>query len=253
MQEKSEPTKIENAHTDALIKLIKQSEIPEIIKSIPKFDGNPKRLHFWISHVKDALSIFQDFKDTPFYRIYLHVIRSKLIGEAANVIWMRNVALDWNEMESTLIECFEDRRSLQTLIFDLDSSRQGHKTLKEFYNEMMELSGFIAQKIKMDPRFAKDAKVVISFVDIVIALFFVKGLNGRISPIILRNPETLVEAYHAAIEYQHKEELEYQDHLQAEEINEQIYQQGEQLNNQEFSSKTMLLNGKNCKINKKKK
>lgn len=131
-------------------------EIPIEIKSIPEFNGDPAELQDFILTVREALSLNQKFKNTPFYsRMLNYICLVKLKGDAAKIIAGKRIEADWNEIESTLIECFEDCRSLETLLVQINYSRQGHKSIKEFFDEIKQLSLYMSQKISTDSRFVQ--------------------------------------------------------------------------------------------------
>jgi hypothetical protein len=188
-----------------LADFIQQSRIPDPIKMLPNYEGDPKTLNHWIHSTSTVLAAYEPVRlqDPIIYNIWVMAIRQKIIGKANEALVSRNIATDWGRIREVLIEYFGDRRDLSTLSAQIPYLRQGNKNLDEFYKETSELTANINTKVSLDPRFpdANQVNAVMTFVRDLTKSSFIDGLNEPLNLTVRSfRPTTLEEAKSAAEE-----------------------------------------------------
>lgn len=115
-------------------------KIPDVIKCLPAFDGDPKLLEDFIQKVEDIVSLMQASgkPSADVYLAWLAVIRGKIVGPANEVLESQGVPLDWEEIKNKLIEHFDSKSSRRSLIRKLSEFRQT-STIEEFYGRVIDL------------------------------------------------------------------------------------------------------------------
>lgn len=123
--------------------------IPDAIKDLPKFDGNPRLLHEFISNVEEILLHIRGADNTPFGQILLRAIRNKIDGQANEVLNMYGTSLNWDEIKGNLISHYSDKRTETSLIRDLHSLKQYGKPIEKFYSEVMEIQAALSNNLSI--------------------------------------------------------------------------------------------------------
>lgn len=62
------------------VDLVNSLTVPDAIKDVPKFDGNPRLLFDFLDNVDEILKLIQVENETPYGQLILRVIRNKTIG-----------------------------------------------------------------------------------------------------------------------------------------------------------------------------
>lgn len=191
----------EHPQVNQLEELIKGSRIPDTIKLIPNYEGDPKTLSSWISSVDTTLNLYATIRNTNIYNIWVAQIRNKIVGEANDALNSSHTPRNWNEIKNTLIEFFGDKRDLSTLNQKISHLCQANKSLEVYYHECTNLLTDITAKINLDPENAGHTDHILRYVRNMIKDAFIDGMNEPYSA-YTRNfrPDTLVEAYHCAKE-----------------------------------------------------
>lgn len=133
----------ENAHNDIFNSL----RIPDAIKDLPKFDGNPRLLHEFINNVEEILLHIRGADGTPYGQILLRAVRNKITGEANEILNMYGTALHWDDIKGNLILHYSDKRTETSLIRDLHGLRQDNRTVEAFYSQVMEIQSALCNNI----------------------------------------------------------------------------------------------------------
>lgn len=125
----------------AAVNLVELGWIPDFLKDLRTFNGNPTKLMSWILDVE---GIFQMYLHIPrnylTYDLIEKSVRRRITGEAADVLNANNVASGWSEIKSTLLLCYSDKREAKTLDFELTTIKKGHnETLAVYYSRVNEL------------------------------------------------------------------------------------------------------------------
>lgn len=73
-----------------------RGKIPQIIRDLPEFNGNPRDLSQWILDVEDVLELFDDLKNSFQYHLLIKTIRRKIKGEANDALITSNTPTQWD-------------------------------------------------------------------------------------------------------------------------------------------------------------
>lgn len=183
------------------------SKIPDAIKLITSYHGEPKLLAGWIRSVEEKLKFAELACPTEQDRIlarplWSSIIRDKILGEASNVLIIHQVSTNWCDIKEALIEHLGDKRDLHSLITKIMYLNQGEKTITDFYKECRELLTDISAKISLAKMEESCSQELLSNYEGMIMNAFIDGLNGTWLPAFTRNsfPETLAKAYQNAID-----------------------------------------------------
>lgn len=115
------------------------------------------------------------------YASWLSMIRNKVTGRANEALVVRNTNREWNNIRTTLIDVYGDRRDLSTLIQQIPYMRQKNNDVATFYRECSELVQNINQKIALDDRYENHVNAVMLFANDLIKNAFIDGLNDPVS------------------------------------------------------------------------
>lgn len=178
-------------------------KIPDAIKDLPKYNGNPRLLYDFISNVEEILSIVQQTNNMPQNKIYLRAIRNKIEGDANEVLNMYGTALNWSEIKTNLILHYSDKRTETSLIRDLHKLQQNSKTVEKFYSEIIELQSTLVNNVKIHE---SDQNIISSKTDLFSEMCLSAFLSGLVEPlgsnIRASKPRTLAEAFNYCIKEQ---------------------------------------------------
>lgn len=178
-------------------------KVPDAIKDLPKFDGNPRLLFEFINNVEEILSLLSDIDGTAHGRILLRAIRNKIEGPANEVLNMYGTPLEWASIKNNLILHYADKRNELSLIRDLHNCKQGSKPLENFYSEVIEISSAMNNHIQIHE---KNASVIESkkllYSEMCLNIFLT-GLREPLgSTIRSMRPDTLAVAYSYCVKEQ---------------------------------------------------
>lgn len=131
------------------IQVVNCLKIPDAIKDLPKFDGNPKLLYEFINNVEEILSLTSSVEGTAYSKILLRAIRNKVEGPANEVLNMYGTPLEWDQIKNNLILHYSDKRNETSLIRDLHNLRQHNSTVEKYYSEIIELQATMLNHIRL--------------------------------------------------------------------------------------------------------
>lgn len=121
--------------------------IPDAVKDLPHFDGNPRMLYEFLNNVEEILLYVRGADRTPYGQIILRAIRNKITGQANEVLNMFGTALNWDVIKNNLILHYSDKRTETSLVRDLHNLRQYNKTVERFYSEIIEIQSSLCNNI----------------------------------------------------------------------------------------------------------
>lgn len=182
-------------------------KIPDLIRLVPEFDGNPRNLSRWIESVEQKLEESKRFiapSDQPvILPIWLGIIRDKVTEKANDALTASHTPLEWGSIKNTLIEYFGDKSDLSILISRLTSLKQGSLSVTEFYQTCRNLLADINAKIMIGNNTANEAKAIMGTYESLMINAFVDGLHDTISDLTRSTrPQSLLDAYHVASEHE---------------------------------------------------
>ena len=115
--------------------ILKALQTPQIIRDLPSFDGNPIKLHSFLRSIENLMPLVNSVRNTAMHIIWIQAIRSKIIGDADNVLELYGTKLEWSEIKTNLITHYSDRRDEVTLTKDLTGLMQTN-TVEDFYTKI---------------------------------------------------------------------------------------------------------------------
>lgn len=176
--------------------ILESLKIPDAVKDIPKFDGNPRLLYDFISNVEEILAVLTPINGTPLAKIILRSIRNKVEGEANEILNMYSTDLSWQSIRNNLILHYSDKRNETSLIRDLHLLKQNNGTLEEFYSSIIGIQATINNNLKIhevDPNIIKAKR---DLFDKMCLNTFLSGLKEPLgSSIRAMKPDTLPIAF----------------------------------------------------------
>lgn len=180
------------------------SRLPDCVKELQPFDGNPTQYLSWVHSVENILRDYNIMRDRPIYRAILQSIRQKIRGNADSALISYNIFDDeWAAIKKCLSLHYADKRDLRTLEYQLGNLSQRNRTIDEFYANVNHQFSLIVNKIKTEDYSTDTVTVLIETYRNRALDVFIRGLNGDLSKmLIIQKPMTLPEAYASCLEIQ---------------------------------------------------
>lgn len=181
--------------------------IPDLIRMIPEFEGNPRNLPRWIESVDQKLAVSKRFvpaDDLPWILpIWIGIIRDKITEKANDALSASHTPLEWDAIKTTLIEYFGDKTDLSSLVSKLTSLKQGSNSVTEFYHVCRSLLAEINAKISLNNHTPDEAKAIMGTYETLTTNAFVDGLHDTTSDLTRSTrPKSLMAAFHVASEHE---------------------------------------------------
>lgn len=188
-------------------KCLKESQIPDTIKQLPPYNGDPKSLCTWLDCVERVLNLYIELRHKPVYAIWLSQVRNKITDRANDALVKNHTPLQWEHIKATLISYFGDKRDLSTLTSKIGFLRQRSKSLNEFYHEAESLYADINANIHLDPENRGHEAAIMRVIELIIRNAFIDGLNDNLANYTRSGrPTSLLSAYQIAEDYANAEE-----------------------------------------------
>ncbi|XP_055633550.1 uncharacterized protein LOC129773911 [Toxorhynchites rutilus septentrionalis] len=112
-----------------------RGKIPQIVRDLPEFNGNPRDLSQWMLDVEDVLELFVDLRDTFQYYLLIKTIRRKIKGEANDALITSNTPTQWESIKEVLKLYYADKRDLMTLDNQMKSlMRNKSESIESYYS-----------------------------------------------------------------------------------------------------------------------
>lgn len=124
-------------------------KIPDAVKDLPTFNGNPRQLNDFLENVEEILRILANIDGSNQATVVLRAIRNKIVGEANEVLNSSGTPLVWEVIKANLILKYSDKRSETSLVRELHNLRQTNQTVQEFYGSVIELQAAINNNISI--------------------------------------------------------------------------------------------------------
>lgn len=179
-------------------------KLPDCVKELQIFDGNPVQYVSWIHNVENILKDFEIVRNKPIYRAILQSIRQKIRGPADSALISYNIFGDsWPAIKKCLSLHYADKRDIRTLEHQLSLLTQGNMRLDEFYATVNHQFSLIINKLKTEDHYVETTNVLIETYRNRALDVFIRGVNGELSRMLMiRKPLTLPEAYASCLEIQ---------------------------------------------------
>lgn len=134
---------------------INQNQLPVLdiktLSIIPNFNGNPNKLHRFISASESILTHYYDRQNPNNFQniLLINGVLNKLEGRAEEIIAI-NGANDWDSIKTTLLQNFGDQRDENCLNQDLVNLRQKpNESPFQFYERVIHLLNTICNYIDL--------------------------------------------------------------------------------------------------------
>lgn len=181
-----------------------RGKIPDCIKDITPFDGKSSELATFLA---DVQLVIDDYSDEGISERQMQTlqraIRRRITGKASDILNSHNVMHDWEEIKTTLLFEYRDKRDILTLDYELFLLKKAHnETLLNFYNRVQELLTTCIGQIRTDPELCKNASTHINQFNKKARDSFIRGLDLNAGLYVSsRTPQTLMQAYNICLDY----------------------------------------------------
>lgn len=119
-------------------RIMKSLQTPQAVRELQPFNGNPVKLHSFLRSVENLMPFIEPLKDTPYEKIWLQAIRSKITEEADQVLETYGTPLNWNSIKENLIAYYNDKRDSVTLTRELFQIQQTG-SIEHFFGQVQNL------------------------------------------------------------------------------------------------------------------
>lgn len=175
---------------------------PDPIKILSPFSGNKKETQAWIEDVEDTLSLFDKHKHTPTYNQIIRAVKSKITGNAKEILIAAGNPSTWDEIKEVLLNAYGDRRDLASHFQSLFYISQGNKTITEYYNITKGIDTAIKSTAAVMDDYKSSTKAINKLIGLMTLTRFIDGLGEKLSMHVRSyRPESLEEAYHITMQY----------------------------------------------------
>lgn len=180
------------------------AKLPDCVKELQVFDGNPAQYVFWVHTVESILADYSIVKDKPIYRAILQNIRQRIRGQANSALISYNIFDgSWDTIKECLSLHYADKRDLRTLEHQMNNLMQANLSIEKFYAMVNNHFSLIVNKIKIENYSSETVNALIETYRNRALDVFMRGLRGDLSKMLfIQRPQTLPEAYAACIELQ---------------------------------------------------
>lgn len=194
---------IDEQHNNNLTDLDK---IPDIVKCLRDFSGNPTEFGSWKKSVERVLKIYENLKGTPKYFGILNVVRNKITGNADIALESYNTPLNWDCIIKCLTTHYADKRDLGTLEYQMSSMTQGNNSVQDFYKEVYAHLSLILNKIACMEESETAIHLLTKTYRNKALDTFVRGLRGDLPRLLgIREPSDLHEALHLCLKLENQQ------------------------------------------------
>lgn len=178
---------------------------PDPIENIPNFNGNRKETLAWIEDTQQTLDLFEDYEEEPTYKEIMRVVRSKIIGEAREVLIAAGNPKEWEDIKKVLLNSFGDKRDITSHIQSLFYIKQGKLPLIEYYHKVKSIDTAIKSSAAQLDDYKRSMEAVNKLISLMSLTRYIDGLNGEQISMYVRShrPETLEEDHIITTQYLH--------------------------------------------------
>lgn len=180
-------------------------------KLIPeKFDGDRYKLRSFIKQVDAVFELAQPEQITPL----LLFVKSKIIGKAREQIDIHCNLTSWNEISELLLNLYQDKKSFDQLLEELNNLRQGHnETVSQYYQRLEDVSSRVLANVHANESDKTLLKGRLIMVNDMTLNRFVYHSHPQISQMLrYRNFKNINEALSAALSEEKALRLNYNKH-----------------------------------------
>lgn len=180
--------------------VLKSMQIPQAIRNLPVFDGNPVTLHNFLRSIENLMPFLTAIENTPFHDVWLQSIRAKIIGDADQILEIYGTPLNWEDIKANLIAYYNDKRDSVTLTRELFQQQQTN-TIEQFFGRVHNLLSLLINhtNISINDNTVKQDRIETHKENAL--QVFLAGLKEPIGGNVrARKPTTLKAAFDACVE-----------------------------------------------------
>lgn len=215
-----------------------QFKTPDPIKNLSPFSGNKKETYAWVEDTETTLNLFKAYENTPMHSQIVRAIKSKIVGEAKEVLIAAGNPSEWQAIKDVLLNSYGDRRDLPSHISSLFYARQGKRTLVEYYNKIKSIDTAIKTAAASTEEYKFATSEINKLISLMTLTRFVDGLGEQLSMFVRSyKPECLEEAYNITLQYSnaaYRQKLDRQPNAQTASSNKPKFNQ---TNDQQIANK----------------
>lgn len=178
-------------------------KVPDLIRSVPKYDGDEKYLSTWLDSVEQKLNFCK--QNIPqgevdvILPLWTGLIRDQITGKADAALASAQTPIEWEKIKSTLKERFGDKRDFSTLLSSIQYLTQGTLDVTNYYYKCQELLAAINSKVSLNDEMKACQKVIMANYELMITNAFIDGLHEPFAALTrTSNPQNLLQAYQSA-------------------------------------------------------
>lgn len=180
-------------------------KIPDVVKSLKEFSGQPGEFNSWKKSVDRILTIYEPIKGTPKYYGILSVIRNKITGNADIALESYNTPLNWSAISQCLITHYGDKRDLSTLEYQMTTLVQGSNSIQEFYQKVYSHLSLILNRLGCLEMGNESLTLLTKAYRDKALDTFIRGLNGDLPRLLgIREPVDLPQALHLCLKLENQ-------------------------------------------------
>lgn len=180
--------------------ILKSLQTPQIIRDLPSFDGNPIKLHSFIRAIDSLMPTINRAVGTDCHQVWIQAIRTKVVGEADNILELYGTNLNWADIKQNLITHYSDRRDEVSLTRDLFAIHQV-STVEEFYSKISHVVSLLVNLLNISEEHTAVKAAKNNFYQQLGLKVFLGGLKDPLGPIIRAQvPTNLKDALRLCIE-----------------------------------------------------
>lgn len=178
-------------------------KVPDIVKSLHDFSGDPAEFGSWKKSVDRILETYANTIGTAKYFGILHTIRSKIKSYADIALDSYNVPLNWSAKSKCLTFHYPDKRDLVTLEYQMSTISQGpNQTVEEYHQVVYRHLSLILNKINC-MELGRESELVMTKLYRDKALdTFIRDLRGDLLRLLgIKEPTDLPSALHLCLKH----------------------------------------------------
>lgn len=190
---------------DQMANIGEMDKLPDIVRSLREFSGQPGEFSSWRKSVERVLKIYEPLRGSPKYFGIINVIRNKIVGHADHILESYNTPLNWNNISRCLTLHYADKRDLGTLEYQMTSLVQGNKSVQEFYHSVYEHLSLILNKISAMEVSGEALNLLMHSYREKALDTFIRGLKGDLPRLLgIREPSDLPQALHLCMKLENQ-------------------------------------------------
>ncbi|KAL0839869.1 hypothetical protein ABMA28_016493 [Loxostege sticticalis] len=171
----------------------------EFAKIIPLFDGNYRQLNLFIRKCEYILSLYQGGNEQMRYN--MHVLTSRLTGDAAALVSEREDLETWDQLKTILTQHFGDPRSEECIAIKLETIKiNPNERYLHFCNRIQSIRSNLFSKLnQLEDQALRESKIQI-YNKTAMNVFLYNLPEDLIRVVKIKNPTTLEEALEIVLE-----------------------------------------------------